>query len=181
VALLLEKGQAKYLTLVRGRLRMMLLKPRRRLRHVTRDSQQFINVGLESKPVARVFWIGPAPRTQNAPSTATNLTSGVRSIERSNTRTPWTPSAKRLSSFKRNPDEPPARKVSAEARALYDALLKQLEGQVPQLNQIQDASPEVQRDVLHLLLDEIIPAERLMTEKEKRAGERFFRLGIDFP
>ena len=39
----------------------MLLKPRRRLRHVTRDSQQFINVGLESKPVARFLdWSNPA-------------------------------------------------------------------------------------------------------------------------
>ena len=88
---------------------------------------------------------------------------------------------KRLSSFKRNPDEPPARKVSAEARALYDALLKQLEGQVPKLNQIQDASPEVQRDVLHLLLDEIIPAERLVTEKEKELGSGFFVLAQTFP
>jgi len=79
------------------------------------------------------------------------------------------------------PDEPPARKVSAEARALYDALLKQLEGQVPQLNQIQDASPEVQRDVLHLLLDEIIPAERLVTEKEKELGSGFFVLAQTFP
>jgi hypothetical protein len=39
----------------------------------------------------------------------------------------------------------------------------------------------VQRDVLHLLLDEIIPAERLVTEKEKELGSGFFVLAQTFP
>jgi len=33
----------------------------------------------------------------------------------------------------------------------------------------------VQRDVLHLLLDEIIHATSLVTEKEKELGIRFFK------
>jgi hypothetical protein len=41
--------------------------------------------------------------------------------------------------------------------------------------------PEVQRDVLHLLLDQIIPAERLVTEKEKELGSGFFVLAQTFP
>ena len=53
-------------------------------------------------------------------------------------------------------------------KELTEFVSGRLKGQFP--DQVQDASPGVQRDVLHLLLDEIIHATSLVTEKEKELG-----------
>ena len=148
---------------------MMLLKPRLRLRHVTRDSQQFINVGLESNPA-------DAERTLNG-----YKLNKRRTIDRKEQY------AHAMDAFGRNgfPRSNATRTSRQRARSrrklgLYmTRCCSSWKVRCPSLTK--SRIPEVQRDVLHLLLDQIIPAERLVTEKEKELGSGFFVLAQTFP